>query len=367
MIKHLLVLISFATLISCSTDGMDTVAENNPDETPIATELYFPSTTSAEWETLSETELNWNTNTGTELQTYLEEQNTKAFIILKNGKIVNEWYFNNFEADDSWYWASAGKTLTAFTVGIAQEKGYLDIADKTSDYLGTGWTSLTKEQEDKITIENQLTMTSGMDENAFTCVSSDCLNYIADAGNRWAYHNGPYTLLQDVVANATATNYNLFFNTELKSRIGMDGFWLNTEATNNVYFSTARSMARFGLLILNKGTWAGDPILEDQAFFEAMTTSSQNLNPAYGYLWWLNGKSTYMLPSSQELFNGSLITTVPNDLIAALGKNDQKLYVVPSENLVIIRLGDAANAENFALSTFDTDLWQLLSTYMGLD
>jgi len=64
------------------------------------------------------------------------------------------------------------------------------------------------------------------------------------------------------------------------------------------------------------------------------------------------------LPTTQTVFNGSLIDTAPDDLYAALGKNDQKIYIVPSENLVVIRMGDAASEGSLALSDFDEVLWE---------
>ena len=85
--------------------------------------------------------------------------------------------------------------------------------------------------------------------------------------------------------------------------------------------------------------------------------SSQNNNKAYGYLWWLNGKENYHLPKSQLTFNGELIPNAPLDMYCALGKNDQKIYIVPSKDLVIVRMGEAANDDNFALSSFNNDLW----------
>lgn len=354
-------------LVSCETNSLDTSSEELANE-PIAEEnLYFPPKQSTLWETNSPTALGWDTNKETAIKTYLENQNTKAFIILKNGKIINEWYFNGFDKNQTWYWASAGKTLTAFTLGQALDKGVLSLSDATSKHLGGGWTSLSPAQEVKITLKHQLSMTTGLDATEFTCVTPNCLNYTAEAGTRWAYHNGPYTLLQKVIANATEIEYGTFFTTELKNKIGMDGFWLATEDANNIYFSTARSMARFGLLILNNGKWDTEELLTNKSYFNAMTTTSQPWNLAYGYLWWLNGKENYMLPGNETLYQGSLIPTAPDDLIAALGKNDQKIYVVPSQNLVVIRLGEAANAENFTLSTFDTDIWKLLSEYMQLN
>ena len=134
---------------------------------------------------------------------------------------------------------------------------------------------------------------------------------------------------------------------------------------NNVYFSTARSMARFGILMMNKGAWENEEIL-NQAYFTAMTNTSQNINKSYGYLWWLNGKENFMLPGSQEVFNGTLIPNAPSDLVAGLGKNDQKLYVVPSQDLVIIRMGDAASDDALVPITFDNELWEKINAFIGL-
>ncbi len=129
-----------------------------------AKELYFPPILGNQWETQTPESLNWETKNIPELYQYLESQNTKAFLVLKDGKIVIEKYFDNFTADSNWYWASAGKSLTAFTIGVAESKGQLNLTDKTSKYLGEGWTSLDKELEDKITVWNQLTMTTGLND-----------------------------------------------------------------------------------------------------------------------------------------------------------------------------------------------------------
>ena len=136
----------------------------------------------------------------------------------------------------------------------------------------------------------------------------------------------------------------------------MDGFWFN-----QVYNSKARGMARFGLLILNKGIWANDTLMKDTVYFKSMVNTSQNLNLAYGYLWWLNGKSTLMVPGSQIVLPGYLIPNAPADLFAALGKNDQKIYIVPSEKLVVIRQGNSAGNVASALSNFDNSLWDYIN------
>ena len=342
---------------------MDT--DNELPTEPEVANLYFPPNNSGTWETLSTEELGWNTLAEQALHNFLEEKGTKAFIILVDGKISVEWYFGDHTQNTSWYWASAGKTLTTFTVGLAQEEGYLDITTKTSDYLGSGWTGLEPEKENLITVWHQLTMTSGMNDLFFDCVTPDCLNYVADAGSRWAYHNGPYTLLQNVVASASGQPWSDYFDEKLRNKIGMDGFWFSTNDLNNVYFSTARSMARFGLLNLNNGIWDGEPILGDTAYLNQMKNTSQDLNRAYGYLWWLNGKTNYRSPGSQAEFSGELIPNAPTDTYAGLGKNDQKLYIVPSKGMVIVRMGEDAGEDLLGPSSFDNTLWEKLIDFIN--
>jgi CubicO group peptidase (beta-lactamase class C family) len=125
-------------------------------------------------------------------------------------------------------------------------------------------------------------------------------------------------------------------------------------------------MARFGLLALNNGKWSNDQII-NESFFKESTSTSQNINPSYGYLWWLNGKAKYMVPSMQTVFNGSLVPNAPIDMYAAMGANDQRIYVIPSKNMVIIRMGNAGDPTNpsFALSGFDNTLWEKINAVIN--
>jgi CubicO group peptidase (beta-lactamase class C family) len=304
-------------------------------------QLYFPPLVGSTWETMSPNELNWCPNKIDSLYTFLESQNTKAFIVLKDGKIVLEQYFNGHSQSSVWYWASAGKTITSFLVGIAQQENFLDINNPSADYLGAGWTSCTPEQENAITVWHQLTMTSGLNDGVANpmCTLPACLQFLANAGSRWAYHNGPYTLLDQVIANATGVTLNQYTTQKLKNPTGITGSFIPID-DNMVYFSTARSMARFGLLILNNGNWNGNPIMTDSEYFNAMVNTSQELNRGYGYLWWLNGKANFMVPGSQFTIPGSIMPNAPADMVSGLGRDGQFLNVVPSQNLVLIRMGE---------------------------
>lgn len=113
-------------------------------------------------------------------------------------------------------------------------------------------------------------------------------------------------------------------------------------------------------MALNKGKWNGAQII-NETYFNQATNTSQNINLAYGYLWWLNGKASYHLPQTQLVFKGSIVPTAPNDMFMAWGKNDQKIYVIPSKKMVVIRMGEAADAETMAKSDYDETLWTKIS------
>lgn len=364
MASSLLILM---TLFSACND------EVHPDDTSASeTALYFPPTTGKQWQTAPANDLGWNESELVKLLSFLETNNTRAFIVLKDGKIAVEEYWGNTVTDDApfgansfWYWASAGKTLTATLVGIAQQESLLNVNDKTSDYLGAGWSSLGTEKESLITIRHQLSMTTGLDFQTqdLNCTEPSCLTYRSDAGEQWYYHNAPYTLLGQVVGTASGMDYDAYSNQKIESVIGMNGRWISA-GFNNIYWSTARDMARFGLLILNRGSWENVALLSNENFFNQMVSPSQQINPSYGYLWWLNGQNNITLPSSASSLNMELASNAPADLIAGIGKNGQLLDIVPSENLVVVRMGETPGSQLVPMD-FHNELWQRLSRVMS--
>lgn len=353
-----LLLICFSLLVACKNDDSAT--------TPAPT-MYFPPSGS-NWERATPASLGWDESKIPDMKSFLQTSNTRAFIVVKDGKIVIEEYLGkqsnstaDFNVNSNWYWASAGKTLTSAVVGIANSQGKINFDAKTSDYLGVGWTSLTLAQENKITVRHQLTMTTGLDDGVANkdCTDKACLIYKADPGTRWAYHNGPYTLLDGVIANATGKTLNAYLSEQLLTKIGMDGSFIKIDL-NNVFISTPRSMARFGLLLLNKGKWDQTQLIPED-YITLMTTTSQNINLSYGYLTWLNGKASSMAPGSQVVFPAEITANAPDDMFAAMGKNGQLINVVPSKNLVIIRMGDVPDA-SLVPFTFQNELWAKLNT-----
>jgi CubicO group peptidase (beta-lactamase class C family) len=341
---------------ACSKSNSDNPPAPTPPPAPAT--YYYPPIGSDTWETTSAATLGWDLTKLNEAISYAQSKNTYGLIILHKGRIVTENYWNGWNKDTKYFIASAGKSVTAFLAGIAQQEGFLNINNKTSTYLGTGWTNCPIAKENLITVRHQLSMTTGLDYTVpdDNCITPSCLNYKADAGSEWYYYNAPYRLVQDVIANATSTNYNLYTKTRLADKIGMKNYiWVNY-----ILWLNTRDMARFGLLTLSKGKWDTQTLLTDNNYFTAMTNTSNNFNKSYGYLWWLNGKTSFMAPSTSIVFPGSLAPSAPNDMISALGKGDKKIYVIPSLDLVVVRHGDDTGENLLGPSSFDETFWQKL-------
>ena len=361
----------FGLLVLLSFLGCD---EDEQQQAPLPPEpaLYFPLSDSDEWETTDASKLNWNIAELSSLIDFLDSSNTRAFIILKDGRIVVEEYFGSnalgtapFDKDSRWYWASAGKTLTAALAGIAQQEGVLDIEAPASNYLGTGWTSLSSDKEQLIRVRDQLSMTSGLEYLVTNnnCTLPSCLTYRTDAGQQWFYHNAPYLLIKDVIESASGISYGNYTDQKIGSVIGLSGQWIQ-QGYHHVYWSTARDMARFGLLMLNQGAWGQTEVLADKVYFDQMTHPSQNLNPSYGYLWWLNGQSSIIPPGLSLSIDAPLSEHAPDDLYAGLGLNGQFVEVIPSQQLVVIRMGEAPDSSPISM-TFHNSLWERIKRVIG--
>ena len=304
---------------------------------------YFPNPSSS-WETTTFAEAGWCSDSLDALIEFLDGEDSKAFIVLYDGKIIVEHYFDSFTQDSLWYWASAGKTLTSAMVGIAEQDFNLNLQSAASQYLGQGWTSLTPQQEDAITVWNQLTMTTGLNDAVLDddCTLPACLQYTADPGTRWAYHNAPYTLLDGVIGNVSGLTLNQFFAQKIGLPCGISGLYFPSGPYNQTFVSTPRNMAKFGLLLQSHGNWNGTEIIPSN-YFQSMITPSQTINPAYGYLTWLNGSSSFMIPETQIQFQGMMAPSAPTDTYAGLGKNGQVVCASPSKNVSFIRMGNGNN------------------------
>ncbi len=348
------------------TGGTGGGGTSDPRQLP----MYFPPRTSDEWSTVSAAGLGWDTTALRSALDWAGTQKSTAVVVLWRGRVVAERYWQGWTPTTDSIIASAGKTVNAVLVGQLQEQGRLRLGQAVSSLLGAGW-SRAPAVEGQVTVQQLLTMSSGLDDSLKTVVAPGTFFY---------YNNPAYYKTFDVILRASGVTpagilanqaaLNAISRTQLFDRIGMrTASWvpnIDTGTPGFILSCSARDMARFGLLLLNRGRWDGAAVLGDTAYLRAMTNSAAPANPSYGYLTWLNGKAQYRIPGPYALptLPGPIIPSAPADLVAALGKGDKKIYVVPSLELVVVRHGQEADGNEvnnpLALSGFDEQFWQRL-------
>lgn len=330
------------------------------DASCFAQALFFPAD-DQEWEKTSPESLGWDVTALEEVFDFVKETHGKSFLILKDGRIVAERYWTPAGAQHSQYIMSSGKSITAFLIGIAAEQGKLKLDQPVSEFLGSGWSKASKAQEDAIRIEHLLQMTSGLNAK---------LEYEGPPGTIWKYNTEVYHLLHPLLEKAVGIPVQEFSKKVLFEPMGMK----SSSFRYHSFVMNARDMARFGLMILAHGSWNGQPIMKDRGYFDSMLDTSQSLNRSYGYLWWLNGKESFRTVGRQRgTIAGPLLPGAPKDMVSAHGKGGQRIYVVPSMSLVVVRLGDnpvdglqalrVLNADG-TQSKFDNQLWDRLLRVM---
>jgi len=299
------------------------------------------------------------------LLTYLQNQNTTGFLVIKNNVtlVAENWplpadpLFDLFryEMTDQGELledvASQQKSFVAILVGIAVDRGLVNVAAPVSQYIGTGWSKASPEQESHIQVEHLLAMNSGLNEK---------LEYVSPPGTRFFYNTPAYAVSKRVLAAASGLSLEAMTADWLTKPLAMQHTqWRERPAAfgdvgnSSGLVTTPGDSARFGAMVLHGGVDPdGHRIISEDELNKIFRPSATN--PAYGRLWWLNG-SDHVVRAGDEKRDGPLIAAAPADLVAALGFLDRRVYVVPSLDLVVVRTGAKAPDEHF-----DEQLWQRL-------
>lgn len=248
--------------------------------------------------------------------------------------------------------ASQQKSFVSMLVGVAIDKGLIDVDKPVSDYIGAGWSKASPEQEQAIRVIHLLNMASGL---------NDDFTYAAPAGSVFHYNTPAYAVTKRILAAAAKQPLETLTHDWLTAPAGMaNTAWRKRPAAmadvgNPTGLVTCpRDVATFGQVVLDGGKAKDGRRIVSEASFKAMFARSAT-NPAYGRLWWLNGSAEVTRAGGRRM-PGQLIPAAPADLVAALGALDRKLYVVPSEKLIVVRMGQAAPDKDF-----DQQLWLRLS------
>jgi CubicO group peptidase (beta-lactamase class C family) len=329
--------------------GSDTTNGPTTTASPAGPADYVPGA-GDDWLTVDPVTHGWSPDRLDEVAAFVESSNARTFVVLSGGRIVAEHYWAGADAGTAQEIASCQKSVVSTLCGVAVDRGLLSLDDHVSDYLDPGWTNAGAAAEQAITIRHLLSMTSGLDQNTLTEVASP--------GAAWAYNTTAYQKLRPVLEEVAGTDIDALTRSWLWDPIGVSAAsrWrerggrgpLQVDATGARLWSldmTARDLARFGLLVERTGTWGTERVVSSSWLAEALTPS-QTMNPAYGYLWLL---------AASVAAEG-----VPDDLVAALGAGDQKVYISTGDEVVVVRQGGAANEAGETTTSFDAQLLQRL-------
>lgn len=255
--------------------------------------------------------------------------------------------------------ASGQKSVIAVLVAIGAERGLLRLDDPVSKHLGRGWSQATPDEEVAITVWHLLTMTSGL---------GDDMSYAAPPGTRWWYSLGPtWHQLKPLLEAASGRTLQDLTDDWLAGPLRMEeSTWIERAGMTyldgrpfEALLTSARDLARLGNMVLNKGAVAGRRVLGAESLTELLTPS-QDLNRAYGLLWWLNGQRPILRPLVEDPVDSVLIPNAPADTVAALGAMGQFCLVTRSHQAVVVRLGSAPRGD-LTGGDVTSEIWQLLN------
>jgi len=267
----------------------------------------------------------------------LDESRTRqAFILIRNGQIVYEEYFNGSSVTDSNNIASVSKSILSALLGIAMNQGDIITAQEPiATYLPDYFEDETDPQKLAWTIRDFLTMSHGLDWtenisdrrlNGSDDVVGDilALPMVDEPGEFFNYSTGVSHVLSAVLTEATGMSTCEFAHTYLFEPMGIEvEFW---GVDPQGYFTdghsvsiTAREVAKFGMLFLNEGNWFGEQLVPGWWVVASTTPRIDigNSYAGYGYFWWLNSIAGY-------------------DMYSALGYGGQLLHVIPDLNVVLV-------------------------------
>jgi CubicO group peptidase (beta-lactamase class C family) len=278
-----------------------------------------------------------------DVASYCEEHNCGAVVVTRHGRIVWERYWGGWDensTDNSW---SMAKSMTDALVGIAISEGKIKGVDESAADFIPEWRGTRKEE---ITLRHLLSMDSGLLWNEDYYEESDVIAMITsydqtgyaisrprlhDPGDDWYYSSGDTQLFSAIIKAATGMEAGQYAQEKLFGPIGLKGArWATDEAGHTLTFccvyTTARNFARFGYLFLRDGRWNDQQVVPEN-WVEESTKPSQWENPSYGYFWWL-------LP----------FPDVPKDMFMADGFQTKRIYIIPSLDIVAVRIGEGDDA-----------------------
>jgi CubicO group peptidase (beta-lactamase class C family) len=299
---------------------------------------------------------------------------TEGILVVRRGYVVGEEYFRGYGPATRFASYSVAKSFLSAVVGVAIERGHIPGVEQLAYPYFDAWKAPgTDERKRAITVRHLLTMQSGL---RFTDASGagwagtdiegilnadDAVAYVlglpsvAEPGARWNYSSGDSILLSGILQAATGRTALEFGRERIFGRIGMSTMtWSSDRAGHTIggwgIGATLREYARFGYLYLRNGWWNGEALVPEPWIRQSLTAARPSV-PGYGFQWWL-------APS----FATNAQYPVPGDTFAAQGLYHQKILVVPSRDLVVVRVGTDQGPSSWSDTEF---LGRILASIRG--
>lgn len=322
-----------------------------PKRSPVSNTMAYPYGNGRQKDTLF-ANVDYNALNAAVNSIFNEQNHSRAVVVIYKDQIIAEQYREGFNEHSKILGWSMTKSIMSTVYGILQYQGKINVQDKAPI---ASWQNDARKD---ITIHNLLQMNSGLEWDEDYGSISDVtkmlflekdmtqaqkekpLKFKTNAS--WNYSSGTSNLLSGILRDQFQDHqaYLDFWYTDFIDKIGMSSMVLETDM-NGTYvgssyaWGTARDWGKFGLLYLHKGNWNGEQLFAEDWVTYA-TTPTPTSNGQYGAQFWLNA--------------GGRLKDVPKNMYYADGFQGQRVYVLPDQDMVIIRFGLNGFDENTFLS-----------------
>ncbi len=266
---------------------------------------------------------------------------TRGVVVIYKDQLIAEKYADGFDADTEILGWSMTKSITGTLIGVLAKNGKLNLRDQG---LFDSWT----DERSKISLKDMMQMQSGLafeevydelsDATKMLYTSEDAsiiprIQFLEhEPGTHWSYSSGTTNLLSKLILDKVGNKeeYLRFPYDTLFNRIGMNSAVMETDEsglyTGSSYcYATPRDWGKLGLLYLNDGNWYGDQII-DKSWVDFVRTPASDGKGIYGGQFWLNAEH-------------SAYPDVPDDMYSCNGFQGQYVFIFPSHDLVVVRMG----------------------------
>jgi CubicO group peptidase (beta-lactamase class C family) len=292
---------------------------------------------------------------------YSVEHAGLALLVLEGTDVVFEQYDHGHAGQTPHHLYSGTKSFTCALAQALVADGLLDLDERVVDTLPEFSDG---DRKDRVTVRQLLSFTSGIDQPWFK-LSADGMRVDQkvedkyafavgvsakhEPGEVWQYGSAHQPVFGELATRKLGGDPLAYLEQRVFDPIGMRfSGWIRDPSGNPALpygaFTTADEWAKFGVLARDDGAWQGEQVLPPGAFSECWQGS--DANPGYGLTWWLNRSVPADTPlqgfgSLEDYAQGEplILAGGPSDLVVAAGYDDQRLYVIPSEDLVVVRLG----------------------------